>query len=291
MSAIDGITSVPVGSLIADALEFIVSEQRSIDGTPIGGPSQLWELTKTHLELSLSALIIATLIAVPIGLALGHYRKGELVAIAASNVGRAVPSLALIALFVAFLGAGFLNVALALTLLAIPPILTGTYVGVAAVDPEWHACHRASGKTDRYRIDNGACADPFAAKVAWRPPFRLDLAALQAAAAGIAGRRDWRGFTRRGEHRADLERAIDTVAWHAEGAQLVATVGGDGFTYHLVRSLVGAMVAVATGTCRAVDLARSLAGEDTPAGKQQAPARGLCLEEVRYVPEPEWTAG
>ena len=162
---------------------------------------------------------------------------------------------------------------------------------VAAVDPEWHACHRASGKTYLYRIDNGACADPFAAKVAWRPPFRLDLAALQAAAAAIPGRRDWRGFTRRGEHRADLERLIDTVAWHAEGALLVATVGGDGFTYHLVRSLVGAMVAVATGTCREVDLARSPAGEDTPAGKQQAPARGLCLEEVRYVPEPEWTAG
>jgi len=162
---------------------------------------------------------------------------------------------------------------------------------VAAVAPDWHACHRATGKTYRYCIDNGACADPFTAKTTWRPPFRLDLAALQAAAAVIPGRRDWRGFIRRGEHRDNLERTIDTVTWHAEATHLVATVGGDGFTYHLVRSLVGAMVAVATGTCHAGDLARALAGEDTPAGKQQAPARGLCLMQVRYAPEPEWTTG
>ncbi len=140
--------SLPVGSLVGDALEFIVSEQRSIDGTPIGGPSQLWGLTQTHLELSLSALLLATLLSVPIGLLLGHYRKGELVAIAASNVGRAVPSLALIALFVAFLGTGFLNVALALVLLAIPPILTGTYVGVAAVDREIVDAARGQGLTE-----------------------------------------------------------------------------------------------------------------------------------------------
>jgi osmoprotectant transport system permease protein len=140
--------ALPVGSLIGDALEFIVKEQRSIDGTAIGGPSQLWELTRTHLALSFSALAIASLIAVPIGLLLGHYRKGELLAIAASNVGRAVPSLALIALFVAFLGTGFLNVALALVLLAIPPILTGTYVGVAAVDREVVDAARGQGLTE-----------------------------------------------------------------------------------------------------------------------------------------------
>jgi osmoprotectant transport system permease protein len=53
-----------------------------------------------------------------------------------SNVGRAVPSLALIAFFVAYLGVGFTNVTLALVLLAIPPILTNTYVGVRQVDQD-----------------------------------------------------------------------------------------------------------------------------------------------------------
>lgn len=164
-------------------------------------------------------------------------------------------------------------------------------VAAAAVESDWHACHRATGKTYRYRIDNGPCADPFATATAWRPPFRLDLAALRAAAVPIPGRRDWRGFARRGEHRADLERTIDTATWHAEGPTLVATIGGDGFTYHLVRSLVGAMVAVATGTCDAAELAHALAGGESPAGRQQAPARGLCLEQVRYAPEPAWEDG
>lgn len=139
---------LPVASLIVDALEFLVQEQRSIDGTPIGGPSQLWELTRVHLQLSGAALLLASLVAIPLGLVLGHRRKGELVAIAASNVGRAVPSLALIALFVAFLGTGFLNVTLALVLLAIPPILTSTYVGVAAVDPEVVDAARGQGLTE-----------------------------------------------------------------------------------------------------------------------------------------------
>lgn len=135
-------------SLLGDSLDFIAHEQQSIDGTPIGGPEQLWELTKTHLELSGVALGVAALIAIPLGLWLGHRRQGELVAIAASNIGRAVPSLALIALFVAFVGTGFVNVALALTLLALPPVLASTYVGVAAVDPEVVDAARGQGLTE-----------------------------------------------------------------------------------------------------------------------------------------------
>lgn len=135
-------------SLFSDALDFIAHEQQSIDGTPIGGPEQLWELTKTHLELSAVALGVAALVAIPLALWLGHRRKGELIAIAASNIGRAVPSLALIALFVAFVGTGFVNVALALTLLALPPVLASTYVGVAQVDPEIVDAARGQGLTE-----------------------------------------------------------------------------------------------------------------------------------------------
>ncbi len=145
--------------------------QTNRDGQQIGGPGQLWDLARTHLELSLVALLIASAIAVPLGLWLGHRRKGELLAIATSNVGRAVPSLALIALFVAFLGTGFLNVALALTLLAIPPILAGTYVGVAAVERDLVDAARGQGLTERQIIRQvelplalasifGACARP-----------------------------------------------------------------------------------------------------------------------------------
>ena len=95
------------------------------------GGSQFLELTWEHLKLTLAAMAVACAIAVPLGLWLGHIRSGSFLAISVSNVGRAVPSLALIAFFVAYLGVGFTNVTLALVLLAIPPILTNTYVGVA----------------------------------------------------------------------------------------------------------------------------------------------------------------
>src|SRR6185295_12167297 len=101
----------------------------------------IWE----HLKVSGAAIGLACAVAVPMGLALGHAGKGELVAISVSNVGRAVPSLALIAFFVAYIGVGFTNVTLALVLLAIPPILTNTYVGVRQVDPEMIDAGRGMG--------------------------------------------------------------------------------------------------------------------------------------------------
>ena len=89
--------------------------------------SRTWE----HLKLSLAAMAAACALSIPLGLWLGHIGKGGFLAINASNVGRAVPSLALIAFFVAYLGVGFTNLTLALVLLAIPPILTNAYTGVS----------------------------------------------------------------------------------------------------------------------------------------------------------------
>lgn len=160
---------------------------------------------------------------------------------------------------------------------------------VAMVADGWHAVHDAAGKTYSYTIDNGPVADPFATRTAWRPPFRLDLEALTAAAALIPGDRDWSAFARRGDHRDDHRRRLTAVTWCRDDGRLVCTVVGDGFTYHLVRSLVGAMVACAHGTCTRDDLQRALAGERTAAAAQQAPAQGLCLERVRYAAEPAWS--
>lgn len=157
---------------------------------------------------------------------------------------------------------------------------------VAAVADGWDACHDAVAKTYRYTIDHGEVADPFLARFAWRTPFRLEPERLRAAATGLAGERDWRGFSKRGETRhldGDLVRRITQVDWHHDGHRLCCDITGAGFTYRLVRSLVGAMVAVAHGTCTPADLAAALTGEDSPAGRQQAPAHGLCLRRVAYA--------
>jgi osmoprotectant transport system permease protein len=131
----------------SDAIDFIFHSRESLTGgIRVGGP-EMWTLLGTHLELSFGALALACAVAVPIGLWLGHIRRGEFLAISISNVGRAVPTLALIAFFLAYFGVGFTNVMFALILLAIPPILTNTYVGVAQVDRDTVDAARGMGMT------------------------------------------------------------------------------------------------------------------------------------------------
>src|SRR5438105_479481 len=94
-----------------------------------------------HVELSALAILAGALIALPIGLGLGHTGRLEFIAVNVANVGRALPSLALLALAlpIAFglgLGLGFWPTFLALVPLAIPPMLTNAYVAVHNVDRE-----------------------------------------------------------------------------------------------------------------------------------------------------------
>jgi len=131
-----------------DAFDFIVSERESVSGgVQIGGPGELLDLTWNHVLVSFVALAAAVAIFLPLGLMLGHKNRGEFVAVSISNVGRAVPSLALLAFFLAYLGIGFANVATVLFLLAIPPILTNTFVGVRQVDPDAVDAARGLGMT------------------------------------------------------------------------------------------------------------------------------------------------
>jgi osmoprotectant transport system permease protein len=141
-------TTLAVLGDFGDAIDFIFDERPSpAGGTEVGGLGEIWELTWPHLRLSGIAMGIACVLAIPLGLWLGHIRKGGFLAINASNVGRAVPTLALIAFFVAFLGVGETNLILALVLLALPPILTNAYTGVTQVDPDAVDSARGMGMT------------------------------------------------------------------------------------------------------------------------------------------------
>jgi osmoprotectant transport system permease protein len=143
----DGMSQLAFLGQFGDAIQLIFEGETSKEGTEIGG-WQFVELTWEHVKLSLAAMAIACAISIPIGLWLGHVRRGSFLAISASNVGRAVPSLALIAFFVAYLGVGFANLTLALVLLAIPPILTNSYVAVTQVDCETVDASRGMGMTE-----------------------------------------------------------------------------------------------------------------------------------------------
>ncbi len=139
----------PGGGAFGDAINLVFKERESISGgVCIGGVPEFADLAGSHMLVSLVAVLIAVAVAVPIGLWLGHLGKGEFLAVSVSNVGRAVPTLALLAFFVAFVGVGFTNVVLVLVLLAIPPILTNTYVGVRQVNRESVDAARGVGFTE-----------------------------------------------------------------------------------------------------------------------------------------------
>lgn len=121
----------------ADGVRFLVtSDTGQYEGSRVGGPGEVGRLLGLHLQMSALALLIATVIAVPIGLVLGHLGRGEFVAGATANIGRAVPALGVAAFLFAYIGPSKTNVIITLALLAIPPLFTNTYIGVRQVDPE-----------------------------------------------------------------------------------------------------------------------------------------------------------
>lgn len=99
------------------------------------GPDGIATRLGTHLWVSGTAVVASIAFALPLGAALGHARRGRVVAVAVANLTRAIPSLAVLAFVVAAgWGIGFLPTWIAMVALAVPPIFVGSLVGVADVD-------------------------------------------------------------------------------------------------------------------------------------------------------------
>ena len=122
--------------LLVDAWEFIVAH-----------PSRFADALYTHIALSAAALGLAITIAVSVGVLLADQRRATLAAITAANIGRTLPSLAVLALVMPLLGTGFVPSLFALTLLALPPILINTCTGLQQVDADLADAARGMGMT------------------------------------------------------------------------------------------------------------------------------------------------
>jgi osmoprotectant transport system permease protein len=110
-----------------------------------GIPARLVE----HLILSAIPLAIASAIALPAAMYVGHTRRFELAIVTVANVGRSIPSYALLVIMVILTGLGNEPIIVALTLLAIPPILTNGYVAIQSVDADTIEAARGMGLTAR----------------------------------------------------------------------------------------------------------------------------------------------
>lgn len=139
--------------LVAEVWEWLTSSS-SWHGSGID-PGILVRLGE-HMSMSLQAAGLAALVVLPVGLYVGHTGRFALTATSIGNVGRALPSFGILGIaFIVFITwqvpgvLGFWATFLALFLLAIPPILTNTYVGIKGVDPDTVEAARGMGMSER----------------------------------------------------------------------------------------------------------------------------------------------
>lgn len=128
--------------MFGDMLNFILDPANwsGVDGIP----NRVGE----HLYYSFLALGIGAIVAVPVGIYVGHTGRGSVIAVGAANVLRALPSLGLMTFLVLIMGLGLLPPLLALTALAIPPLLAGVYSGIENVSRSTVDAARAMGMTE-----------------------------------------------------------------------------------------------------------------------------------------------
>ena len=113
------------------------------------GPDGIPVRTLQHLYYSLLATAIAAAIALPIGVFIGHTGRGALIAVNLTNLGRAIPTLGIIILVFTLAGFGIVPVLVALVALAVPPIVTNSYIGVRSVDRDVREAAEGMGMRGR----------------------------------------------------------------------------------------------------------------------------------------------
>jgi osmoprotectant transport system permease protein len=122
--------------LLIEAWQYIVAH-----------PERFLSALGTHVALSAAALALAVAIALPVGIWVSGTQRAALVAITTANIGRTLPSLAVLALVMPILGTGFAPSLFALTLLALPPILLNSYTAIRQVEPDIVDAARGMGMT------------------------------------------------------------------------------------------------------------------------------------------------
>lgn len=133
------------------------------DAANWSGPGKIWDLFLQHLGFTAAAVAVGTVIAIPLGVLIGHTGRGSFLVIGLSNGARAIPSLGLLVLVVVLLGTGNGKIVAVLAVLALPAILTATAAGIAGADREAVHAARALGMTEKQIV----------AKVEW--PLALPL--------------------------------------------------------------------------------------------------------------------
>ncbi len=149
--------------------------------------------------------------------------------------------------------------------------------------PEFHARFSARGKEYRYFIWNGEVLPPFLRNYRAHVRAPLDVKAMQAAAAQLAGRHDFAAFSANPNREVDgTVRHLHGLAVRKKGREVIIIAKGDGFLYKMVRSLAGFLVRVGTGDLGPGTASAILASKTRTARVPTAHPQGLFLWKVEY---------
>lgn len=154
---------------------------------------------------------------------------------------------------------------------------------IKRVSSTFHARFSSHQKTYRYLLWNGTVLPPLLHQRAWHLHGALDVTMLQRLAQKIEGTHDFRGFTAKsGAARENTKRTLYQVSIKKRGNEISFSFTGDGFLYHMVRMLVGAMVRVAQGKLSEETFFQRLYSRKAPIAPHTAPACGLYLMKISY---------
>jgi tRNA pseudouridine38-40 synthase len=152
------------------------------------------------------------------------------------------------------------------------------------VPPDFHAQYSARAKIYTYRYWPHPCRPALDRQRTCHVPGPFDLEAMQRALPCLAGSHDFTAFMDTGSCERRPVRNIQAISLSADGREVVLTVRGDGFLYHMVRIMAGTLLSVAQGKLQPEDVPGILAGRDRRLAGKTMPPQGLCLEKVIYDP-------
>lgn len=154
---------------------------------------------------------------------------------------------------------------------------------ITRTSPAFHARFSAHQKTYRYLLWHGEVLPPLLYQRAWHLHGPLNLSILQRLTQEIQGTHDFRGFTAKsGAARENTQRTLHQVKMSKRGNEISISFTGNGFLYHMVRMLAGAMIRVAQGKMTEQEFLERLQKKKRPKAPFTAPACGLYLMKITY---------
>ncbi len=153
---------------------------------------------------------------------------------------------------------------------------------VKEVPLEFNSRFDAKSKLYRYTIMNGPSRSAMSGNFTVYIPYKLDVALMKKEAKVLVGKHDFKSFQAADKVKRSSIRTIKKLSIKKKGEAIIIDVEADGFLYNMVRNIAGTLIDIGRDRLPYGSMARILKAKDRKFAGATAPARGLCLMEVKY---------